>query len=83
MTDRQAVREILKAKRELEAAWDSLPKGWTKDSVKKFWDSMTGEVKKKTTKCMKEMDGKVDDTGAFCGSLADYVTGDTSWRGKD
>lgn len=65
------------------APWTgNLPKGWTQDSVKKFWDTLTGDVKHKVTKCMKEMEGKVDDTGAFCGSLADKATGDTSWRGK-
>ena len=62
--------------------WKTLPKGWTDESVKKFWETMTGDVKHKVTKCMKEMEGKVDDTGAFCGSLADKVEGTTMWRGK-
>lgn len=62
--------------------WGKLPKGWTDKSVKKFWGTMTGDVKHKVTKCMKKMDGKVDDTGAFCASLADKVTGTTMWRGK-
>ncbi len=62
------------------AKWEHLPKGWTQDSVKKFWDSLTGEVKHKVTKCMKEMEGKVDNTGAFCGSLADVV--DPGWRSR-
>jgi hypothetical protein len=60
--------------------WSSLPKGWTEESLKKFWDSMTSEVKHKVTKCMKEMEGKVDNTGAFCGSLADKV--DPGWRSR-
>ena len=60
--------------------WKTLPKGWTQKSVEKFWESMTGEVKHKVTKCMKEMEGKVDDTGAFCGSLADKV--DPGWRSR-
>ena len=55
------------------AAWENLPEGWTEDSVQSFWDSMTGDVKHKITKCMKQMDGKVTDTGAFCGSLASQV----------
>lgn len=62
--------------------WDKLPKGWTQKSLKKMWDSMTGDVKHKVTKCMKQMKGKVDDPGAFCASLADKVTGSTAWRGK-
>lgn len=62
------------------AKWNKLPNGWTQESVKKFWDSLTGEVKHKVTKCMKEMEGKVDNTGAFCGSLADVV--DPGWRSR-
>jgi hypothetical protein len=61
--------------------WKSLPKGWTEDSVKKFWDSLTGDNKHKVTKCIKQMDGKVDDPGAFCASLADKVLG-PEWRSK-
>lgn len=60
--------------------WDKLPKGWTQESVKKFWNSLTGEAKHKVTRCMKEMEGKIDDTGAFCASLADKV--DPGWRSR-
>jgi hypothetical protein len=60
--------------------WESLPKGWTEQSAKDFWDSLTGEVKHKVTKCIKEMEGNVDDPGAFCGSLADLV--DPGWRNR-
>ena len=63
--------------------WSKLPKGWTQESVDKFWGTLTGDVKHKVTKCMEQMKGKVDDTGAFCGSLADKVEGTTSWRGKE
>ena len=56
-----------------QAAWENLPKGWTQDSVQSMWDTMTGDVKHKITKCMEKMDGKVDDTGAYCGSLAAQV----------
>lgn len=63
----------------LAKKWEGLPTGWTQESVKKFWDSLTGDVKHKVTKCIKEMDGKVDDPGAFCASARDRVEG-TSWR---
>jgi uncharacterized protein YunC (DUF1805 family) len=63
------------------AKWDRLPKGWTQDSVDKFWGTLTGDNKHKVTKCIKEMDGKVDDPGAFCASLADKVMG-PEWRKK-
>lgn len=61
--------------------WQSLPKGWTQESVEKFWESLTGENKHKVTKCIKDMEGKVDDPGAFCASLADKVMG-PEWRSK-
>jgi hypothetical protein len=60
--------------------WEKLPNGWTQESVKKFWGSLTGENKHKVTKCMKQMEGKVDNTGAFCASLADKV--DPGWRSR-
>ena len=61
--------------------WDKLPKGWTQESVKKFWGSLTGEAKHKVTKCIKRMKDKLDgDPGAFCASLADKV--DPGWRSR-
>jgi len=42
---------------------------------------MTGEVKHKVTKCIKDMEGKIDDPGAFCASLADKVEG-KEWRSR-
>lgn len=62
--------------------WKKLPKGWTDESVHKFWDSLTGDRKHKVTACIKKMEGKLDDPGAFCASLADTIEGTTSWRGK-
>lgn len=61
--------------------WKSLPKGWTQDSVESFWSNLTGDNKHKVTKCISQMDGKVDDPGAFCASLADKVMG-PEWRSK-
>ena len=61
--------------------WETLPNGWTDESRKKFWDSLTGNVKHKVTKCMKEMKGKIGDPGAFCASLADRV--DPGWRSRE
>jgi len=60
--------------------WGKLPKGWTQESVKDFWNSLTGDNKHRVTKCIKEMEGKVDDPGAFCASLADKVK--PGWREK-
>jgi len=74
------VRNFLTQSYKEAAKWEGkLPKGWTDESVKKFWDSMTGDVKHKVTKCIKEMEGKGVDPGAFCASLCDKVEG-TAWR---
>ena len=54
---------------EKEAGWESLPKGWTKESAKEFWNSLTEDRKHKVTACMKKMKGKVSNPGAFCNSL--------------
>ena len=56
-----------------------LPKGWTDESRKKFWDSLTSRAPKhKVTQCIKKMKGNVSDPGAFCASLADRVI--PGWR---
>jgi hypothetical protein len=60
--------------------WETMPKGWTDESRKEFWETLTGDVKHKVTKCIKEMEGKFDDPGAFCASLADRV--DPGWRSR-
>lgn len=60
--------------------WGKLPKGWTEESVKKFWKSVGGKGKHKVTACIEKMTGKIDDPGAFCASLADRMT--PGWRSK-
>jgi hypothetical protein len=61
--------------------WKKMPKGWTDESRKKYWNSLVGNVKHKVTKCIKEMEGKIGDPGAFCASLADRVEG-KGWRSE-
>lgn len=77
--------QVIEAVRNRTAAqgdkWQKLPKGWTEESRKKFWNTLTGDVKHKVTKCMKQMEGKVDDPGAFCAALADRVEG-KEWRSE-
>ena len=51
-------------------AWETLPKGWTEDSLKSMWDSLTGDHTHKITECIKKMEKHMDDPGAFCASLA-------------
>ena len=78
----RVARELVRLAKQLMAdKWETMPKGWTDESRKKFWNSLTGDVKHKVTKCIKEMKGKVDDPGAFCASLADRVEG-KGWRSE-
>lgn len=72
---------IMTAALKTAAKWESLPKGWTEESVKKFWSSLTGEVKHKVTKCIEKVKGGgIDDPGAFCASLADKM--EPGWRSR-
>lgn len=62
--------------------WKTLPEGWTKKSLESFWETLTGRAPKhKVTRCIKQMEGKIGDPGAFCASLADAVT--PGWRKKE
>lgn len=56
-----------------EEGWEDKPEGWDRGSMKDFWDSLTGDREHKITQCIKKMKGKVDDPGAYCGSLARKV----------
>ncbi len=62
------------------AKWEGLPKGWTQESLKQYWESLTGEVTHKVTKCIEKLKGSegVDDPGAFCAALADKM--EPGWR---
>jgi len=72
-----------------EAGFETKPKGWTDGSVKKysktFSKKMKGNVKSKGffDKCVKKMEGKVDNPEGFCAALKDEAYGSTHWRGKD
>lgn len=67
-------------KLEKQAGWENLPKGWTKESAEKFYNSLSGEAKHKVTQCIKKMKGKMSNPGAFCASLKDLIEGTTDWR---
>ncbi len=55
------------------SSWKNLPKGWTLNSVKKFWKSLTGKQEHKITKCIEKMQGKISNPEAFCASLSRKV----------
>lgn len=58
--------------------WSILPKGWTRNSAKSFWESIGESV----TKCRHKLEDVpgIDDTGSFCASLKDLMEGTTTWR---
>ena len=60
--------------------WENKPKGWTDESRKKFWNSLTSAAPKhKVTECIKRMNKHMGgNAGAFCASLADRVM--PGWR---
>jgi DNA-binding protein H-NS len=71
-----------------EAGFEDKPEGWTDQSIKKyaktFTKKMKGDVKSKDffDKCVKKMQGKVDNPEGFCAALKDERHGSTFWRGK-
>jgi len=84
--DRMEKKNKKSRKRIKEAeGWHGLPKGWKQSSLQKFSTSLTG---KKATqkgffdKCVKRMEGKIDNPEAFCASIKDERHGSTFWRGK-
>ncbi len=62
-----------------EKAWGKLPKGWSKNSAKKFWKKAGGKV----DTCIEMMTGKVDNPATFCASLKDYLLDSPYWRGEE
>ena len=78
---RRVIKEFEKI---LSEGWEELPKGWDKESLKRFWNSLTGGLKPAeggVTECIAQMEGKVDDPAAFCASLADRIFG-KGWRSE-
>lgn len=71
-----------------EAGFEDKPEGWTDKSIKKYTKTFTSRMKgtAKTKdffdKCVKKMQGKVDNPEGFCASLKDEAHGSTYWRGK-
>jgi hypothetical protein len=64
--------------------FDDKPKGWTKESIKEYVKTLTGNAKHKVTKCIKELKGSdwldnPDNPAPFCAALMDELEG-TGWR---
>lgn len=64
--------------------WKKLPRGWTDESFKKFWNTLTeANPDHPVTECITRMEGKIGDPGAFCAAAKDRIEGgDTSWRSE-
>lgn len=72
------------AKTKKAEGWPTKPDGWDKGSMRKYFSTLTGPVKHKVTKCIKELKGASwlddpSDPAPFCASLADELEG-TDWR---
>jgi len=80
LVDRVVTRYVAARHVRRRGAWDRLPKGWTRGSLKKFWSKLTGDRKHKVTACIRKMEGSIDDPGAFCASIADEL--EPGWRSK-
>lgn len=73
-----------------ESGFDKMPKGWTKNSVKKFAKSLTNgktlDAAKKEgffKKCVNKMKDHMSDPEGFCAAVKDETFKSTYWRGKD
>ena len=56
-----------------------MPPGWTKESMTKFWNKLTGNKKHKVTECINKMEKHMGEgAGGFCAGLADEMT--PGWR---
>lgn len=81
-SEERLMTAALQARGITAAKWEGLPKGWTRESLKQYWESLTGEVKHKVTKCIEKLKGSegIDDPGAFCAALADKM--EPGWRSR-
>jgi len=64
-----------------EAPWDTLPRGWTDDSLEKYWDTLVGDTEEKVQKCINKISSgehsseAIDDPETFCRTLAAKMGG--------
>jgi len=71
-----------------EAGFGAYPKGWTRDSVRRFGATLAKRLKGGAKSpgffklCVEKMKGKVSNPDAFCAAVKDEVHASTYWRGK-
>lgn len=66
-------KEAAQVQEVIAKGWETLPRGWTKKSAQKFWNNLTGDRQHRITQCIDKMSGKMNNPGAFCGSLAKLI----------
>ena len=72
-----------------EAGFEHDPKGWDKNSIQKYTNTFTKQMKGGAKakgffkKCVEKMKDKMDNPEGFCASLKDESHGSTGRRGKD
>ena len=82
----ERVKKMIVRKIKMSEQWENLPRGWTKESLRKYWNTLTGGIRageggvRKCIKKMKDVYPDIDDAGAFCASLADELF--PGWRKK-
>jgi hypothetical protein len=82
----ERVKEMVVRKVRMLEKWERLPRGWTKESLRKYWNTVTGGVpagEGGVRRCIKKLEDaypNIDDAGAFCASLADILF--PGWRKK-
>jgi mannose-6-phosphate isomerase-like protein (cupin superfamily) len=85
---KQKVKEVSDDQHLKEAGFETNPKGWNKTSLQKymktFSSKMKGTVKSKGffDKCVKKVEGRLENPEGFCAALKDEAYGSTGWRGK-
>lgn len=72
-----------------EIGWKDFPRGWTKDSIKKYAKTLGGDVNIKSKewfyKCVDKLKDEkgIDNPEELCGTIKDEVLGTTKWRGEE
>ena len=76
-TYRVIAKKKVRAEGKLEKEKGNCPVKWVH-----YWESLTGDVEHKMTKCMEKCEraGFADDCARFCAAVKDCVLGTTEWR---
>jgi len=82
----ERAKRMLARRLRMSEQWENLPRGWDKESLRQYWDTLTGGTSageggvRKCISKIKDVYPEIDDEGAFCSSLADELF--PGWRQK-